>query len=358
MKIAIILGTRPEIIKLYSILKYCEKNNINYTLIHTNQHYSENMDQIFFEELNLPKPEYNLNIHSGTHGKQTGIMLEKIEEVLLKEKPTHVFVQGDTNSVLAGALAASKLNIKVCHIEAGLRSYDKNMPEEINRIVTDHVSDFLFCPTIKQKEILLSEGISEKKIFVTGNTIVDVIYQIEKNLNSSILKKNNLIKNNYILLTMHRPSNVDNKEILSKQINNISKIARIYSTKVIFPIHPRTQKNIGKFNINVPKEIIIISPLGFKDLLALELNAKMIITDSGGIQEEACILNIPSLNLRENTERPECVEVGASRVVGSSYKKLEEGFKYYLKNRKKWNNPFGDGQAFQIIFNILKDESQ
>jgi len=354
MKIAIILGTRPEIIKLYSVIKYCQDNSLNYFIIHTNQHYSENMDQIFFEELNLPKPKYNLNIHSGMHGKQTGMMIEKIEEVLLKEKPTHIFVQGDTNTVLAGALAAAKLNIKICHVEAGLRSYDKTMPEEINRIVTDHISDFLFCPTIKQKKILLSEGISKEKIFITGNTIVDIVYQVKNSLDNSILEKNNLKKKDYILLTMHRPSNVDDKIILLKHIKNIAKIAKIYKLKVIFPIHPRTQKNIEKFNITIPPEITIISPLGFKDLLTLELNARIIITDSGGVQEEACILNIPSLNLRENTERPECVEVGASIVVGTNYKKLNEGFNYYFQEEKKWNNPFGNGLAYHKIFEIIK----
>jgi UDP-N-acetylglucosamine 2-epimerase (non-hydrolysing) len=357
MKIGIILGTRPEIIKLYSIITFCEKNHENYFLIHTNQHYSKNMDKIFFEELELPKPKYNLNIGSGTHGKQTGLMLQKIEKVLLEEKPTHIIIQGDTNSTLAGALAASKLNIKVCHVEAGLRSYDREMPEEINRIITDHISDYLFCPTNKQKEILLTEGIPENKIYVTGNTIVDAIYLIKEKLDNSIIKKKNLVEKEYIFITMHRPSNVDKKKTLSKQLENISNIAKEYNLKTIFPIHPRTQNNIKKFNINIPKNIFIINPVGFKDLLTLELNAKIILTDSGGIQEEACILKIPSINLRENTERPECVEVGASKIVGSDYRLLKEGFIYFQKN-VDWNNPFGSGVAGEKIIKILQRDEK
>lgn len=358
-KIGIILGTRPEIIKLYSTITFCEKNKVNYFVIHTNQHYSENMDKIFFEELELPKPKYHLNVGSGTHGKQTGLMLQKIEDILLVEKPTHIIVQGDTNSVLAGALAASKLGIKVCHIEAGLRSYDRTMPEEINRVMVDSISDFLFCPTSKQEVILTKEGIDENKIYVTGNTIVDAVYKIKDKLDNKILKKYRLVKNDYILITMHRPSNVDNKDILLKQLENISNIAKKYKLRAIFPIHPRTMSNINKFGITTPSNIITTEPLGFKELLSLECNARMILTDSGGIQEEACILGVPCLNLRENTERPECVNVGASMIVGSDYKLLQEGFKKFISGMNIWSNPFGNGTAGrQIMKTILRDKNE
>lgn len=350
MKICIILGTRPEIIKLSPIIRYCGKKKLDYFIIHTNQHYSENMDKIFFKELDLPSPRYNLNIGSGNQGDQTGRMIIEIEKILINEKPNIVLVQGDTNSVLAGALAASKLGIKIGHVEAGLRSYDRTMPEEINRIITDHISDYLFCPTKKQKEILVSEGISEAKIFVTGNTIVDSVYQSLKIINKDQLKKYNLNPGDYILLTMHRPSNVDNKEVLTKQINNISKLGKEKDLKIIFPIHPRTKKNIGSFKIDIPDNFKVIEPLGFLDLLSLEKNAKIILTDSGGIQEEACILGVPSLNLRENTERPECVEVGASKIVGSEYGLLIKGYDYFDKSKNlKWRNPFGENATRKIF---------
>jgi UDP-N-acetylglucosamine 2-epimerase (non-hydrolysing) len=357
MKIGIILGTRPEIIKFSPMIKLCEKENLDYFIIHTNQHYSENMDKVFFEELNLPKPKYNLSIGSGSHGDQTGRMLIEIEKVLIQEKPDITLVQGDTNAVLAGSLASSKLGIKVGHVEAGLRSYDKTMPEEINRIVADHISDYLFCPTNKQRDILTSEGISKDKIFVVGNTIVDAVNQIKNILSTSILIKNDLIKKRYILLTMHRPSNVDNKEILEAHLKNISKLGKNKDLCIIFPIHPRTLKNIKDFNIKVPENIKVIDSQGFVDLLSLENYSKIILTDSGGIQEEACILKVPSLNLRENTERPECVEVGASKIVGSDFKRLNEGYDYFNSLASSdWPNPFGEGKTCEKIIRIINED--
>ena len=349
MKICIILGTRPEIIKLSPIIRYCEKENLDYFIIHTNQHYSENMDLIFFKELQLSTPKYNLNIGSSTQGDQTGRMLIEIEKVLINEKPTIVLVQGDTNSVLAGSLAACKLGIRIGHIEAGLRSYDRSMPEEMNRILTDHVSTFLFCPAKTQKGILISEGISKERVFITGNTIVDIVLESKQLLNKQILEKNTLKEKEYILLTMHRPSNVDNKEILSKQLDNISKLGENQDLSVIFPIHPRTLKTINFFNLAIPYNIKMIESLGFIDLLSLEYYAKIVVTDSGGIQEEACILGVPSLILRENTERPECVEVGSSKLVGPDFNLLKEGYDYFDKISRKWSNPFGETPTNNIM---------
>lgn len=359
MKIAIILGTRPEVIKLSPIIRYCDSQQLDYFVIHTNQHYSDNMDKIFFQELQLTTPKYNLGIGSGEQGEQTGKMLVAVEKVLLIEKPNIVLVQGDTNTTLAGALAAAKLQIKVGHVEAGLRSYDRTMPEEINRIVVDHIADYLFCPTDKQAGILLEEGINKEKIFVTGNTIVDAIVHSAKNINNDLLLRYNLEKGKYILLTMHRPSNVDDKNILAKQLNNISHLARDKNLKVIFPIHPRTLKNIKNFNLTIPSNIKIIDPLGFVDLITLEKFAKIILTDSGGIQEETCILGVPSLNLRANTERPECVEVGASKIVGSDFNELLRGFNFYDQaDGFKWPNPFGDGQSAANIIKTCQSKSQ
>ncbi len=361
MKLSIILGTRPEIIKLSPIIRALEKTNIDWHIIHTNQHYSENMDKIFFEELNLPKPKYNLNIGSGTHGEQTGKMLIKIEKVLLKEKPNVVIVQGDTNTVLAGALVASKLKIDVAHVEAGLRSFDKNMPEEINRVLTDHISSYLFAPTEKAKDNLLNEGIEENKIFVVGNTIVDATLQ-----NLKIAEKNTFVREffenitnmeDYFLLTLHRAENVDNEERLKNIIDGIIKVIDIFDKTIIFPIHPRTKKRLEEFNLleklKSNKKIKIIEPVGYLEFLMLEKNAELILTDSGGVQEEACILKIPCITLRDNTERPETVEVGANILVGDNKEKLINGVEIMLNKERNWENPFGDGKSGERIIKIL-----
>lgn len=354
MKIAFVLGTRPEIIKLASLIHYCDQGGLDYFVIHTNQHYSENLDKIFFEELQLPAPEFNLKVGSGKHGWQTGQMMMKIEAVLEMEKPDVVLVQGDTNSVLAGALAAAKLGIKVAHVEAGLRSYDRSMPEEINRIMVDHMADYLFCPTDKQKRILLKEGIEDQKLFVTGNTVVDAIQLARSWANEGFLNKYKLDAYNYILLTLHRPSNVDNKEILGLHLNNISLLGINSSMPVIFPIHPRTRSNIKKFDLDVPFNIKLIDPVGYLEMISLQRYSKIVLTDSGGIQEEACVLKVPSLNLRDTTDRPECMEVGASLLVSYDLSLLRKGYEHFDKmDAFHWENPFGNGSAYKKIMKII-----
>jgi UDP-N-acetylglucosamine 2-epimerase (non-hydrolysing) len=367
MKIGIILGTRPEIIKLSPIIRELEKltnnykiNYIDYFIIHTNQHYSENMDKIFFKELNLPSPNYNLNVGSGTHGEQTAKMLEGIEKILMNEKPNIVIVQGDTNTVLAGALASSKLKIKVAHVEAGLRSYDRNMPEEINRVLTDHVSDYLFAPTEIARENLLKEGIEKEKIFVVGNTIVDATLQ-----NIKIAERREDIKNliktlscgeEYFLLTLHRAENTDNEERLKSIIEAIDEIAKYYNNKIIFPIHPRTEKKLKEYNLMDKiknKNIKIIEPVGYLEFLMLEKNAKVILTDSGGVQEEACILKVPCITLRDNTERPETINAGCNILVGDNKEKIINGIELMLKKERNWKNPFGNGESGKTIVKIL-----
>ena len=352
-KICLILGTRPEIIKLSPIIRELQRKKHGYFIIHTNQHYSSNMDEIFFKELNLPQPKHNLNIGSGTHGDTTGRILQSIESVLLKENPTWVIVQGDTNTVLAGALAASKLQIKIGHVEAGLRSYDRTMPEEINRILTDHMSDLLFCPTQKQANILLKEGIDKNKIKVTGNTIVDAVYQ-NINLIKNHFKFNHYQKENYFLLTTHRPSNVDNKKNLQSIIEAINQISQKYKVKTYFPVHPRTKKQLELFKIKLdPKFFNILEPVGYLEMLALQKNAKLIFTDSGGIQEEACILQVPSITLRENTERPETIEVGASILTGPNKQKIISATAKQLKCKRNWPNPFGTKDSSLRIMNLI-----
>lgn len=354
-KIAFIFGTRPEILKVYPLIKEAEARGVPHVLIHTNQHYSREMDKIFFEELGIRAPEYNLNVGSGSHNSQTAKMLLGLDEVLTKEKPSIIVVQGDTNSTLAGALAGSKLGIKVAHVEAGLRSYDREMPEEVNRIITDSISDYLFPVTEVQKKILLSEGINEDKVLVSGNTIVDtLILQRERaQENKTILKRFNLSEDNYFLLTMHRPSNVDDSETLKRILNTLNEIAEERNTQILWPIHPRTKQKIEQEGIDLPKQIKTCEPLGYKDFLSLIIHSHLILTDSGGIQEEACILMKPCVTLRKNTERPETVSVGANKLAFGSKEKIKEAVEYFDSCDKSWTNPFGDGKAAEKIMEAL-----
>ncbi|HJH27457.1 MAG TPA: UDP-N-acetylglucosamine 2-epimerase (non-hydrolyzing) [Methanophagales archaeon] len=355
MKISIILGTRPEIIKMSPVIRELENQTLDYFILHTGQHYSYNLDKIFFEDLELPAAKYNLDVGSGSHAEETGKMLIGIEKVLKEEKPDVVLVEGDTNTVLAGALAASKLHIKVGHVEAGLRSYDRTMPEEINRVLADHVSDYLFAPTEKAKENLLREGIEENKIFVTGNTIVDAVYQnleIAKR-KVDILKKLNLNPEEYFLVTAHRQENVDNKERLKGILEGLELVYRKFNFPIIYPIHPRTKKKIREFGLEVPEGIGLIEPLGFLEFLQLEANAKLVLTDSGGVQEETCVLKVPCVTLRDNTERPETLEVGSNVLAGVNQEKILEGIEKMKDKEANWKNPFGDGKAGNIIIKIL-----
>lgn len=356
MKIAIILGTRPEIIKMSPIIRECENQHVEYYLLHTGQHYSYEMDKIFFEQLRLPQAKYNLDVGSGKHGEQTAKMLAGIEEILIKDRPDAVLVQGDTNTVLAGALSAAKLQIKIGHVEAGLRSFDRTMPEELNRIITDHISDYLFAPTEVSKRYLLNEGIPGKKIFVTGNTIVDAVHQnleiSKKEIN--ILKRLTLKEKEYLIATVHRAENVDNKERLRGILSGFYQIYREFGFQIIFPAHPRTVKMIGEFGFKIPEGIRLIEPLGYLEFLQLESGAKLILTDSGGLQEEACILKIPCITLRENTERPETVDVGANLIAGYR-EKIIECTKKMIDSDCKWENPYGIGNTSKIIISILKN---
>ena len=354
MKIAIILGTRPEIIKMSPLIRQCEKQGINYYILHTGQHYSYEMDKIFFEQLKLPQAKYNLDVGSGKHGEQTGKMLAAIEEILIKDRPDIVLVQGDTNTVLAGALAASKLQIKIGHVEAGLRSFDCTMPEETNRIITDHISDYLFAPTETSRKYLLNEGISDEKIFVTGNTVVDAAYQnleISKN-RADILKELCLKEKEYFAATVHRAENVDNKERLGRILSGFSQIYKKFGFPIIFPVHPRTVKMIEEFGFKVPEGTRLIEPLGYLEFLQLESGAKLILTDSGGVQEEACILKVPCITLRDNTERPETVDVGANLIAGCGEKIIECARKM-LESGCDWENPYGNGNAAELTIEKL-----
>jgi len=357
MKIAIILGTRPEIIKMSPIIRICEKCNMDYFILHTGQHYSYNLDRVFFEDLELPSPKYILKDSSGTHAEETGRMLMGIERILKDEKADIALVEGDTNTVLAGALAASKLHIKIGHVEAGLRSNDRRMPEEINRILTDHASDYLFAPTYKAKENLLKEGIDAKMIFVTGNTIVDAVLQNLEIANRKVnaLKRLNLIKDGYFPITSHRQENVDDKDRLNKILDGLKLVSREFNLPVLFPIHPRTSKRLTEFSLDIPDEIRFTEPLGFLEFLQLEASAKAILTDSGGVQEESCILKVPCITLRENTERPETIDVGANILAGTDPNRILQSVRYMANKQRDWDNPFGNGKSAENIINIIQE---
>ncbi|QZA89070.1 UDP-N-acetylglucosamine 2-epimerase (non-hydrolyzing) [Salinarchaeum sp. IM2453] len=357
--IAFVLGTRPEIIKCAPVIRECDRRNVPYEIIHTGQHYSDELDRVFFEQLQLPVPECNLEIGSGTHGKQTGEMIVEIEKALTDGDPDVLLVQGDTNSVLAGGIAASKLSeVAVGHIEAGLRSYDRNMPEETNRRVVDHVSDYLFAPTDDAQQNLLEEDIPKARIEVTGNTIVDAVRQnvgIARE-QSDILEQLNL-DSEFALLTAHRAENVDTKDRFTALLEGVSQVSKECGFDVVYPIHPRAEKRMNEFDIEVPSEVHLIEPLDFLDFLLLEDQATIVLTDSGGVQEETCILQTPCVTLRDNTERPETVAVGANRVVGVQPDQIRNGVTKMLEEPTDWKNPFGDGTAAeQIVSTVINDE--
>jgi len=359
MKIAIVLGTRPEIIKLSSIIRYCRSKRYSYFIIHSNQHYSNELDSIFFKELELPTPKYNLKVGSGDPGEQTAKMIIKTEKIILKEKPDVVIVQGDTNTVLAGAIAASKQNIPVAHVEAGLRSYDWRMPEEKNRIMTDHISEYLFSPTKLQEKILLKEGIDKKKIFVVGNTAVDAVKQ-----NSEIsLKKDRLVQfglepRKYFLITIHRAENTDDKKILSDILDTFGQLYEKYQMPMLYPMHPRTQKMIKEYKIKLPQGLTVIDPVGYLDFIQLMRQAQIILTDSGGIQEEACVIKTPCVTIRDNTERPETVQVGANVIAGTKPATIKQAVKKMLNKNRVWQNPLGDGRTGEKIIEKIRQNEK
>ena len=369
MKLAFIFGTRPEIIKMSPLIRQCIEDKIPFFSIHTGQHYTHNMSELFLEELKLPEPYYNLEIKSKAPYKQgdhTGRMMMELEDILLKEMPTTVLVHGDTNTTLAGALVTSKISttrsftgfdIKLAHVEAGLRSYDRTMPEEINRVIVDHLSDYLFVPTENAKNTALGEGIVPSKIFVTGNTIVDALYYGLKTAGNenNFLTQNDLTKGNYILLTLHRQENVDDEKRITEIIAAVEKSAKEFGLPIIFPIHPRTVKMLKKFKIKIGKAVKLVQPCGFLEFLELEANAAIVFTDSGGLQEESCVLRVPCVTLRTTTERPETVEVGANIIAGVDPNDIIEAARVMIAKDKNWINPFGDGTSAKIILQTLKE---
>jgi len=365
MKICIVLSTRPEIIKLAKLIRILRQNKIQFFLINTNQHYINLMSDIFFKYFKIPKPKYNIQAKSKTYGGFFSKTIKNIEDILHKERPNFLIVQGDTNTAFAGCFAASIFNrkyyddekkIKIIHIEAGLRSFDERMPEEINRKLIDQLSNILFAPTKFDFENLKKERLTlNKKIFTVGNTISDVLKEnIPLTKKNSILKIFNIKKKDFYLITLHRPETVDNPKKFHKLLLDFEKIGKKFQTNFLFPLHPRTKNIVKQLRLKKLNYIQFTRPLEFIDFLTLMNNCKIIFTDSGGIQEESSLLGVPCITIRTTTERQLSIINKSNLLTGYNYEKILRAVFYFNNNSLKPSNTFGDGKVSQRIFNILK----
>lgn len=350
MKIITVVGARPQFIKAAPVSRELRKY-FEEKLIHTGQHYDNNMSNVFFEELGIPVPDYNLKIGSGNHGKMTGEMLTKLEEIYINEKPDCVLVYGDTNSTLAGALAASKLLIPVIHVEAGLRSFNKVMPEEQNRILTDHISKLLLVPTLDAEKNLKNEGITNG-VYNIGDVMYDAVlmFKEKSKLKENLLKNLNVEKNNYILTTIHRAENTND----FYRLKNIIEALNESNETVILPLHPRTKKFIEDYGLIFKDNIKVIEPIGYLEMLMLESNAKKIVTDSGGVQKEAYFMGKPCITMRDETEWVETVEVGWNVIVGTNKAKILDAINSF-EPKIEQKLIFGDGKASEKIVKLIKE---
>ncbi len=352
MKLITIIGARPQFIKAAAVSREIAKHNdIKEIIVHTGQHFDANMSEIFFEQMQIPKPDYNLEINSLSHGAMTGRMIEKIEEVLLIEKPDWVMVYGDTNSTIAGSLAAKKLHIKVAHVEAGLRSFNRKMPEEINRILTDKISDLLLCPTDLAVKNLQNEGIGNNsliRVVKSGDVMQDaaIFY-------SDMAQKPEIgIPEEFVLATIHRAENTDDPKRLKSIVDALNKIHE--EVPIILPIHPRTRKILEKNNLKT--EFSMIDPVGYLEMIYLLKTCSLVMTDSGGLQKEAFFFEKPCVTLRDETEWVELVENGFNLIVGADEEKIVSGYRKMIKTQKDYDiNLYGNGEASQkIITELLK----
>jgi UDP-N-acetylglucosamine 2-epimerase (non-hydrolysing) len=355
-KIASVVGARPNFVKLMPIHNVF-KDSLQHEIIHTGQHYDFELSEIFFKEFELPKPNYNLDIGSGTPAFQVGEMIKKIEKILLANGYDLVLVYGDTNSTFAGAFAAAKANIKVAHIEAGLRSFDRRMPEELNRILTDNLSDYLFTPTRTASSNLRNERIMGK-IHETGDLSVEIIAQVRKFASkSNIIKDLNLDVKNYIVLTMHR---AENTELDESFISIIKALKSISEFKIVFPLHPRTKKILENKNLYAQlkscENVLIIPPTGFIDFISLVQNAMKIITDSGGLQKEAYLLSVPCITIRKNTEWTETVEAGWNKLTDTNTDKIVDSVRTWNPSNILQPQILGNGDTAKVIKNMIMDE--
>jgi UDP-N-acetylglucosamine 2-epimerase (non-hydrolysing) len=375
-KIISVVGARPNFMKLAPIVFELQKYRKIFThkIVHTGQHYDFNLSKVFFKDLDLPKPDIFLGAGSASHGEQTARIMREFEKVVLKEKPDLVIVFGDVNSTLACSLVCSKIfynsteTIPVAHVEAGLRSFDKGMPEEINRVVTDMLSKYVFVTEKSGVDNLLNEGISNDKIFLTGDVMIDALQLFkEKFQKSGILKMLQISKSNYLLVTLHRPSNVDNRVNMKKIVMILNKIAKYVSLKnnnsqIIFPVHPRTRKMLQKFELldklDKIQNMQLIAPAGYTEFIKLLSDSKLVITDSGGIQEEATFLKVPCLTLRNTFERPETIKIGSNTLCGLDDEKILNNVKRIFEGKyKKFRVPgLMDGKAAQRIVKIIREK--
>ena len=353
MKLIHVVGARPNFMKAAPLWSAISRiTNFTQILVHTGQHYDKLMSEIFFEELHMPVPDYNLNIGSSSHARQTASIMIKFEELVNELKPDLAVVYGDVNSTVAAAMVCSKLSIPVAHIEAGLRSFDRKMPEEINRLITDQLADLLFTPSKDGDDNLIKEGIPKNKIHLVGNVMIDTLVKLLPKA-----KRPNRFNNlkQYVLVTLHRPSNVDNFESLNSIIQNLEIISRSYP--IIFPLHPRTKKIITDNSLDFlnKENFHLIDPLGYNEFLGLMKHALTVITDSGGIQEETTYLGIPCITVRENTERPITITLGTNQLIGRNYHKLPDLVNNTLYENKRSNVliPLWDGKASDRIAEIL-----
>jgi UDP-N-acetylglucosamine 2-epimerase len=368
MKLMNIVGARPQFIKAAVISRAIDAHNqthqstktqIEEIIVHTGQHYDVNMNAVFFEELKIPEPRIKLKIGSGSHGKMTGAMLEKIESVLTREMPECAIVYGDTNTTLAGALAAAKLHIPLVHVEAGLRSFNKKMPEEINRIVTDHVADFLFCPTHTAVKNLAKENIKQG-VFLTGDVMYDsfLFYKGMLAKKAKILNKLGLANKQYALCTVHRAENADSTDHLKNIFQAFEKIASDHF-KFVLPLHPRTKKSLERQNYTpaLNKHFHLIPPISYLDMICLMINARVILTDSGGVQKEAYFANVPCITLRNETEWPETLSCGWNRLAGNAPEAIIDGFRDALSVAdRSIKDTFGDGRSGAKTIEIIQDK--
>ncbi|MFW9784979.1 MAG: non-hydrolyzing UDP-N-acetylglucosamine 2-epimerase [Candidatus Heimdallarchaeota archaeon] len=356
-KFCLVAGARPNFMKIAPLIHELIKKQVPYTLVHTGQHYDTNMSKVFFDDLKIPLPDYYLNVGSASHAVQTAKIMIEFEKFILKERPMIVVVVGDVNSTIACALVAKKLGIKIAHVEAGLRSFDQTMPEEINRILTDQLSDFLFITEESAMVNLINEGINPDKIFFVGNVMIDtLIKNLEKANKINVLSKFKLENKNFALVTFHRPSNVDQKEDLQRILEILGYLQE--KLTIFFPIHPRTKKNIDKFKLGEfikNKNIILSEPISYLDFLSLMNKSRMLLTDSGGIQEEASYLRVPILTVRNNTERPITIDKGTNTLVGKNLEEIKVLTGDILNGRYKKGEDIEkwDGHSAERIIKIL-----
>jgi UDP-N-acetylglucosamine 2-epimerase (non-hydrolysing) len=360
-KIISVAGARPNFMKVAPLHKAFKKyeDTLEHFICHTGQHYDENMSKIFFDEFELPEPHFYLGVGSGSHAVQTAKVMVEFEKVLLREKPDLVIVVGDVNSTVACSLVASKLHISVAHVEAGLRSFDRTMPEEINRLLTDAIADYLFVTEKSGMENLKREGIDESKIFFVGNVMIDTLIQLMPKAEASgILQTLGIGKGEYVLVTLHRPSNVDSDDFLRNLTGAFDKISRI--KKIIFPVHPRTRSNIERIGLNgqLSGNVILSEPIGYIDFLQLSKNAGLIITDSGGIQEESTYLGVQCITVRDNTERPVTVEIGTNQLIGTDLDNVTAAALDVLGGKIKSGSipELWDGKAADRIAAIINEK--